>query len=161
MSNAAAWDPAAPVGLPFFNSLDEPDVPFHAARCLAGAGPQEYGEFETTNFVVCAEGTPSSTVEPQQCEDEREGAYEWQPTDWNVSIRAAATGEVLKELDPYAEKQTGCPSYAVIRDGKAHSMPDSRSIESAIGAWLVEAGAGEPGDDGSTGAAPFEATSYF
>lgn len=162
MSNAAAWDPAAPVALPFFNSPEEPEVyrsmPLGASQSWT---LKEYGAFETTNLVICAEGTPSATAEVQQCTDE-DGSYEWHPYDWAVSLRAAATGEVLGELDPYLEEQTGCPSWAVVdEDRTAHTMPDTGAIESAIGAWLVQAGSGESGEDGQTGAAPFEATSMY
>ncbi|WP_162602372.1 hypothetical protein [Nocardioides daejeonensis] len=171
MSNAAAWDPASPVGMPFMT----PYAGSSGWGFMPGASTKswnlsDYGAFETVNFVVCVEGTPAAAASPQQCTTDGE-SYEWTPLDYAVTIREAATSEVLKEFEADPETSTGCPSFAAVRDGKASTLPDTDAITGSVDAWLVEAGAGGSGDgsddgtgdsgDTGTGGASFEATSYF
>ncbi|WP_167736412.1 hypothetical protein [Nocardioides sp. 1609] len=135
MSNAAAYDPAAPKISPF---KQLPGNDLWLSQYVPSDQPYyvDYEDFAKVSVVACL--TPGEPADQIECEstdaDDKPVTYTFVTVPYSLRFVEAATGRDLGTAPDLAAPAADCPFVAFIEDGRAYSSVDDEELQAAIAA---------------------------
>lgn len=138
MSNAAALDRGAPVGLAFATWYDDERRDVNALF-LERTWVLPFDDFEDTSVVACATASESLDAAAAVPCDVSDVTFAVAPSSWTVELREAATGEVLATApEPVPGTAPECPEVAPLHVADVMpSDPDAVAIGDAADALVA------------------------
>ena len=137
MTNAAAYDPAKPRIMGFYNKPSDAESWIGDSSGYGQPWQVEYDDYEEVSVVACMKVAEEGKGIACQSENSKGKKidYTYVPVDYTLTFVEARTGEVLGEGDALPADDADCPFIAFIEDGKAYSSPDDDQVTEAVNAF--------------------------